>query len=122
MRKQTCPRYYARRSQYHCRKMHSNREEASDKCKVRNIPPITSVCISKKSMSKKWYRAFLVVLRLHLPLQGPWVRSLVGEVTHVARCGQKKEKKVQMNLFTKQKQSHRCGKQTYGYQGGMGEG
>ena len=22
-----------------------------------------------------------------------------------------------MNLFTKQKQSHRCGKQTYGYQG-----
>ena len=24
---------------------------------------------------------------------------------------------VQMNLFTKQKQSHRCRKQTYGYQG-----
>ena len=27
-----------------------------------------------------------------------------------------------MNLFTKQKQSHRCRKQTYGYQGGKGEG
>ena len=27
-------------------------------------------------------------------------------------------KKEQMNLFTKQKQSHRCRKQTYGYQGG----
>ena len=26
-------------------------------------------------------------------------------------------KRVQMNLFTKQKQSHRCRKQTYGYQG-----
>ena len=25
---------------------------------------------------------------------------------------------VQMNLFTKQKLSHRCRKQTYGYQGG----
>ena len=25
-----------------------------------------------------------------------------------------------MNLFTKQKQSHRCRKQTYGYQGGKG--
>ena len=24
-----------------------------------------------------------------------------------------------MNLFTKQKQSHRCRKQTYGYQGGQ---
>ena len=27
-----------------------------------------------------------------------------------------------MNLFTKQKQSHRCRKQTYGYQGGKGGG
>ena len=27
-----------------------------------------------------------------------------------------------MNLFTKQKQSHRCRKQTYGYQGGTGGG
>ena len=27
------------------------------------------------------------------------------------------KKMVQMNIFTKQKQSHRCGKQTYGYQG-----
>ena len=27
------------------------------------------------------------------------------------------KKRVQMNLFTKQKQSHGCRKQTYGYQG-----
>ena len=27
-----------------------------------------------------------------------------------------------MNLFTKQKQSHRCRKRTYGYQGGEGGG
>ena len=26
-----------------------------------------------------------------------------------------------MNLFTRQKQSHRCRKQTYGYQGGKGK-
>ena len=31
-------------------------------------------------------------------------------------------KMVQMNLFAKQKQSRRCRKQTYGYQGGKGEG
>ena len=30
------------------------------------------------------------------------------------------EKLVQMNLLTKQKQSHRCRKQTYGYQEGKG--
>ena len=29
---------------------------------------------------------------------------------------------VQMNLFRKQKQSHRCTKQTYGYQVGKGGG
>ena len=29
---------------------------------------------------------------------------------------------VQMNLFTKQKLSHRYRKQTYGYQGGTGRG
>ena len=28
------------------------------------------------------------------------------------------KKKEQMNLFAKQKQTHRCRKQTYGYQGG----
>ena len=28
------------------------------------------------------------------------------------------KKMVQMNLFAKEKQSHRCRKQTYGYQGG----
>ena len=28
------------------------------------------------------------------------------------------KKKIQMNLFTKQKQTHRLGKQTYGYQSG----
>ena len=31
------------------------------------------------------------------------------------------KKRVQMNLFTKQKQSHGCRKQTYGYQGISGE-
>ena len=29
---------------------------------------------------------------------------------------------IQMNLFTKQKQTHRHGKQTYGYQRGRGVG
>ena len=28
------------------------------------------------------------------------------------------KKMIQKNLFTKQKQSHRCRKQSYGYQGG----
>ena len=28
---------------------------------------------------------------------------------------------VQMNLFSKQKQRHRCREQTYGYQAGKGE-
>ena len=32
----------------------------------------------------------------------------------------KKKKKVQVNLFTKQKQSHTCKKQSYDYQGGKG--
>ena len=32
------------------------------------------------------------------------------------------KKMVEMNLFTKQKSSHRCRKQTYGYQGGEGQG
>ena len=31
-------------------------------------------------------------------------------------------KLIQMNLFTKQKQTHRHRNQTYGYQGGEGEG
>ena len=30
------------------------------------------------------------------------------------------KKMTHMNLFTKKKQSHRCRKQTYGYQGGTG--
>ena len=30
------------------------------------------------------------------------------------------QKMIQMNLFTKQKQTHRCRKQTYGYQRGKG--
>ena len=34
----------------------------------------------------------------------------------------KKEKKIQMNLCTKQKQTHRLWKQTYGYQGGNMKG
>lgn len=34
----------------------------------------------------------------------------------------KKKKKVQMSLFIRQKQSHRHRKQTYGYQGGKGDG
>ena len=29
---------------------------------------------------------------------------------------------VEINLFAKQKQRHRCREQTYGYQGGEGEG
>ena len=32
------------------------------------------------------------------------------------------KKIIQMNLFTKQKQSHRHRKQTYGYQRGKGDG
>ena len=34
----------------------------------------------------------------------------------------KKQKMIQMNLFTKQKQTHRHRKQTYGYQSGKGGG
>ena len=34
----------------------------------------------------------------------------------------KKKKIIQMKLFTKQKQTHRHGKQTYGYQRGKGWG
>ena len=30
------------------------------------------------------------------------------------------EERYKLNLFTKQKQSHRCRKQAYGYQGGKG--
>ena len=33
-----------------------------------------------------------------------------------------KKKKIQMNLFTKQKETHRDRKQTYGYQRGKGAG
>ena len=33
-------------------------------------------------------------------------------------CGILKEKKIQMNLFMKQKETHRHRKQTYGYQRG----
>ena len=33
-----------------------------------------------------------------------------------------KKKKIQMNLFTKQKQNHKLREQTYGYQRGEGEG
>ena len=32
-------------------------------------------------------------LRLHLPIQGAQVRSLVGEVPHAVGCGQKKNVK-----------------------------
>ena len=31
----------------------------------------------------------------------------------------KKKKKIQINLFTKQRQTHRLGKQAYGYQRGQ---
>ena len=31
------------------------------------------------------------------------------------------KKMIQTNLFTKQKQTHRCGKPTYGYQKGRAE-
>ena len=33
-------------------------------------------------------------------------------------CGIQKKKKIQMNLFTKQKETHRLRQRTYGYQGG----
>ena len=36
-------------------------------------------------------------------------------------CGILKKKRIQMNFFTKQKQTHRHKKQTYGYQRGRGE-
>ena len=32
-----------------------------------------------------------------------------------------RKKMAEMNLYAKQKQSHRCGEQTFGYQGGNGE-
>ena len=39
-------------------------------------------------------------------------------ITHAAWLGQKK--KIQVNLFTKQKETHRHRKPTYGYQRGKG--
>ena len=36
---------------------------------------------------------------------------------HLISLHMESKKMVQMNLFTKQKQSHRCKKQTCGYQG-----
>ena len=41
---------------------------------------------------------------------------------HAITCMWNLKKMVPMKLFTKQKLSHRCRKQTYGYQGVWGEG
>ena len=64
-----------------------------------------------------------------MPLSGTWMdREIVipSEVSQTQKdklsydiaymWNLKKKKKVQMNLFTKQKWSHRCRKQTFGYQ------
>ena len=49
--------------------------------------------------------------------------ALAGRFFTTNRILKKKKKKTQMNLFTKQKQTHRHRKQTYGYQRGKeGEG
>ena len=42
-------------------------------------------------------------------------KNKYGMLTHIYGC---KKKMVQMKLLTKQKYSHRCRKQTYGYKGG----
>ena len=43
-------------------------------------------------------------------------RQILYDITYMWNL----KKMVQMNLFTKDKQSHRCRKQIYGYQGGKG--
>ena len=50
------------------------------------------------------------------------VRQRKKNIIWYGLCVESKNKKkiVQMNLFTKQKLSHRCRKQTYGYQGERG--
>ena len=50
-----------------------------------------------------------------LPLQRAWVQFLVREL-RFQNWMAKRKKKIQMNLFTKEKQTHRHRKQTYGYQ------
>ena len=48
------------------------------------------------------------------------ILSEVSDITYMWNL--KKKKKIQMNLFTKQKQTHRYRKQTSGYQWGGGRG
>ena len=40
-------------------------------------------------------------LRIHLPMQGTWVQSLVGEVLHTTQCGPPKRINVLVKLFFK---------------------
>ena len=50
-------------------------------------------------------------------------RQISYDITHMWNLISKKM--IQMNLFTKQKQTYRCQKETYGYQSGnvgVGEG
>ena len=48
-----------------------------------------------------------------LPSYSPWG----GKELDMTATKQQQQKMLQMNLFTKQKQSHRRREQTYGYQG-----
>ena len=40
-------------------------------------------------------------LRIHLPMQGTWVQSLVGEVPHTTQCGPPKGINGLVKLFFK---------------------
>ena len=64
-----------------------------------------------------------------MPFVATWMgleMIILGEVrqrrTNIISLICRTQKMIQMNLFTKLKQSHRHGKQTYGYQRGKGEG
>ena len=50
-------------------------------------------------------------------MNGPRVRSEEDIMYYHLYVKSKKKNKVQMNLFTKKKQSHRCRKQSYVHQG-----
>ena len=66
-----------------------------------------------------------------MPLAATWMDLEIIILSEVSQrktniislvCGILKKKKIQMNLFTKQKQTHRFPKQSYGYQRGNGGG
>ena len=88
-----------------------------------------------KWIKKLWYKytmEYYSAVRKNeiMPLAATWrgleiiIRSTVSqrkEIPHIT-CMWNLKKMIQMNLVTKQKQTHKHRKQTYGYQRGRGGG